>query len=127
MIGAAGVYYFRSHLEHVADGYFQRRVLWGSGLQRKSSKRAVRIIVQRTKEQKRWSYRLIAYEDNRTYSAVNFVEISDLMQAIRLAVPDFSESSLTINVDADCSYIAFSGDWELNDGELFLLGLNPQE
>jgi len=34
-------------------------------------------------------------------------------------------SSLIINEDAEGSYVAFKADWELNDGQRFLLGLNP--
>jgi hypothetical protein len=81
--------------------------------------------VQHTKERKGWSYRLIAYEDIRTYRPVNFGTIDDVVQAIRLVAPDFAESNLAIREDADRSYVAFSADWELNDGQLFLLGLNP--
>jgi hypothetical protein len=81
--------------------------------------------VQHTKEPKGWSYRLIAYEDSRAHLPVNFGAIDDIVQAIRLVAPDFAESNLAIKEDAERSYIAFSADWKLNDGQLFLLGFNP--
>ena len=90
-----------------------------------TSKREVRIVVQHTKQLNGWSYRLIAYEDSRTYVPLNFKTRDDLVRALRVVVSDFAESDLTNIVGAGHSYVAFSTDLQLNDGHLFLLGLNP--
>jgi len=39
-------------------------------------------------------------------------------------MPDFKESDLAVREDADHSYVAFTADWELNDDQMLLLGLN---
>jgi hypothetical protein len=57
---------------------------------------------------------------------VNFDTISDLVERLRLVAPDFAESYLVINATAEYSYVAFTADWRLDDGQLFLLGLNPK-
>ncbi len=93
-------------------------------LHRSTSFRSIRVVVQHTRQPEGWFYRLIAYEDTRTYRPVNFAAINDIVRAIRLVAPDFAVSNLAINEDADRSYIAFRADWELNDGQLFLLGLD---
>ncbi len=81
--------------------------------------------MQHTKQAEKWCFRLIAYEDSRTYHPVDFDQISDLVRAMRIVAPDFAESNLAIRENADRSYVAFGADWQLNDGDLFLLGLNP--
>jgi hypothetical protein len=88
--------------------------------------RPVRVLVQHAKVDKGWSYRLVAYEDARTYIPLDFDAMGDLVNAIRRVIPDFSESSLVFRPDAERSYLAFSADCELDEGQLYLLGLNPQ-
>ena len=90
-----------------------------------TSKRAILIVVQHTKDQRGWSYRLIAYEDSRTYLPLDFDVMDALVRTVRFALPDFAQSDLAINENAARSYVAFSADLQLDDGELFLLGLNP--
>jgi hypothetical protein len=90
-----------------------------------ASTRTVRVVVQHTKDYKGWSYRLIAYDDARTYLPVRFDSKEDLVEFIRRVVPDFAASRLAVEENAGRSYVTFSGDWDLNDGVLFLLGLNP--
>jgi hypothetical protein len=82
--------------------------------------------VQHTKDHEGWSYLLVAYADNQMCPTVKFDTISDLVKVIRRVAPDFSDSSLTIDHHADRSYIAFSADWQLNDSQLFLLGLHAE-
>jgi hypothetical protein len=81
--------------------------------------------VQHTKTYKGWCYRLVAYDDTRAYVPVDFDAIGDLAQTIRRVIPDFGESSLAVKADADYSYVAFSTDCELDEGQLFRLGLHP--
>jgi hypothetical protein len=85
--------------------------------------RFVRIVVQHVNEGPRWCYRLIAYEERKTYAAVTFDSARDLVAAIRSVVPEFSESKLRKEENAQRSYIALTGEWELNDSELAQLGV----
>jgi len=80
--------------------------------------------VQHTRQQRGWCFRLIAYEDSRTYRPLQFKRADDLLKAIRGAMPDFREKDLAVREDADHSYVAFTADWELNDDQMLLLGLN---
>lgn len=80
-------------------------------------------MVQHVNEGPRWSYRLIAYEDRKTYYPVTFDSLRDLVQAIRSVIPDFSQSQLRTEKDASRSYIALTREWELNDSQLSLLGV----
>ena len=89
-----------------------------------SKPRSVRIVVQHVKDGPRWCYRLVAYEDRKTYPPVTFDTVRDVAQAIRSVVPGFSESELRKREeDADRSYIALTREWELNDSELAQLGV----
>lgn len=45
--------------------------------------------MQHVKEGPRWSYRLIAYEDRKTYRPVNFDSVGDLVNALRSIIPTF--------------------------------------
>jgi hypothetical protein len=50
----------------------------GRILDQQNSNRAIRVLVQHTKDHKGWSYLLVAYADNQTYPTVKFDTISDL-------------------------------------------------
>lgn len=88
-----------------------------------SNRRTQRVVVQYVTEGRQSSYRLIAYENHRTYRPVEFRSIDDLVRTIRLVVPDFTDNHLEIREHAMESYIVFTADWELTDSQLLLLGL----
>lgn len=94
-------------------------------MQHAASNRAIRVVVQHTKQHNGWSYRLIAYDDDRTYVPVDFATISTLVGRLRLVAPHFGQSYVAIDEEADHSYIAFSADWQLDDAQLRVLGLSP--
>jgi len=54
---------------------------------------------------------------------VEFDSLDHLLRALRSVAPDFDESALSIRKDARATYIAFSGEMELDDSQLLLLGL----
>lgn len=88
-----------------------------------SNLRSQRIIVQHVKEGERWTYRLIAYDERRTYRPANFNSIEEVVRAVASVAPDFCESDLQLRPEADRSYIAFSAEWELSEAQLARLGL----
>ena len=88
-----------------------------------TNRRTQRIVIQYVREGKQSSYRLIAYEDHRAYRPVAFKSVDDLVQAIRLVMPDFTDTLLEIKEHAMESYIAFTAEWGLTDSQLLLLGL----
>ncbi len=113
--------------DHFPLSHLRQRLIEGllgfSVLHRYTPKHAVRIVVQHTRQEHGWCFRLIAYEDARTYRPLQFERIDDLSKTLGSVVPDFKESDLAIREDSDRSYVAFSADWELTTDQLFLLGL----
>lgn len=89
-----------------------------------SNRRSVRIVVQCVREGSRSCYRLIAYDDRKTYSPVEFESASDFLKALRLIEPSVSENSLENGRDPTRSRIVFAAQWNLDDTELSLLGFS---
>ena len=84
---------------------------------------SLRIVVQHVSTNRQSSYRLVAYGGDYTCRPANFESLDHLVKALRLAVPDFDESALFLRKDAPDTYIAFSGEMELDETQLLLLGL----
>jgi len=102
-------------------------VFWIATLREGSPTRAVRIVVQHTKIEKGWTYRLVVYEDGLTHRPVDCQTLGELVEVIRRVEPNFSEDSLAIQSDADRSYVAFSADWKLSDDQVSRFGLNRSD
>ena len=71
-------------------------------------------------------YRLVAYGGeggNYTSRSAEFESRDRLLKVFRSVVPDFDAGSLAIRNDAPETYIAFTGQMDLDDSQLLLLGL----
>ena len=87
---------------------------------------SLRIVVQHIRARQRSVYRLVAYGGeggSYTSGSAEFESRDHLLRALRSVAPNFDEASLSLQRDGQGSYIAFTGDMELDDSQLSLLGL----
>ena len=86
---------------------------------------SLRIVVQHVRAHQRSVYRLVAYGgDGGSYTSgsAEFESRDHLLRALRSVAPSFDEASLSLRKGPE-SYIAFTGEMELDDSQLSLLGL----
>ena len=87
---------------------------------------SLRIVVQHVRAHQRSVYRLVAYGgDGGSYTSgsAEFESRDHLLRALRSVAPNFDEASLPLRKDGPETYIAFTGEMELDDSQLSLLGL----
>ncbi len=87
---------------------------------------SLRVVVQHIPAYQRSVYRLVAYGGeggDYTSGSVEFESLDRLLTALRSVAPDFDVSTLSVRKDSSESYIAFTGEMELDDSQLSLLGL----
>lgn len=95
----------------------------------RSNAHSFRIVVQHFREHQRSAYRLVAYGgDGGDYTSQSgeFESRDNLLKALRSVAPDFDESAILVRKDALETYIAFTGDMELDDSQLSRLGLKER-
>ena len=87
---------------------------------------SLRIVVQYVRAHQRSVYRLVAYGGeggSYTSGSIEFESLDRLLQALRSVAPNFDEACLSLQKDGPGSHIVFTGDMELDDSQLSLLGL----
>jgi len=84
---------------------------------------SIRIVKQHIRTNQRFSYRLLAYGGDHTFRPAEFASLDSLLDALRSVIPDFDERSLSMRKDGVETYLAFSGEMELDDSQLSLLSL----
>lgn len=87
---------------------------------------SLRIVVQHVRAHQRSVYRLVAYGGeggSYTSGSAEFESLDRLLRALRSVAPNFDEASLSLREDGPESYIAFTGEMELDDSQVSVLGL----
>ena len=87
---------------------------------------SLRIVVQHIGTGQRSVYRLVAYGGeggDYTSRSAEFESLERLLRALRSVAPNFDEASLSLRKDGPETYIVFTGEMELDDSQLSLLGL----
>lgn len=87
------------------------------------NRHSFRIVVQHINLNHRSSYRLIVYGNGQSFRPLEFDSLNHLLKALHSLIRDFDEGSVSIQKDAHDTYIAFTGDLELEDSDLSSLGL----
>jgi len=89
-------------------------------------KHSLRVVVQHIRARQQSSYRLVTYGGeggDYTSRSAEFESLDCLLKALRSVAPDFDESALSIRTDTPETYVAFTGEMELDGSQLSLLGL----
>jgi hypothetical protein len=86
------------------------------------NRHSFRIVVQHMPLGEHCVFRLMAYGDGQTFPPRDFDSLQHVMGALHWLIPDFDENDLIVR-DAHDTYIAFTGEAELNDSQLSKLGL----
>lgn len=81
-----------------------------------------RLIVQHVRADLEAPWHLIAYGNGRALSPCRFRSLDDLIQRMRLAIPDYSSALSATAAERTDSHILFSESICLEDFQLSMLG-----
>jgi len=93
--------------------------MWGS------ERISLRLVVQRISQAGKSRYRLIAYGDG-TYRPVDLESRDEMLLAVRLIVPNFSERSLREQDESLDAQIVYADEVTVDSQQLRLVGLRAQ-
>lgn len=89
-----------------------------------SSSNSVHLIVQHTHTENQSCFRIVAYCGDTRFQPAEFAWSGELLKALQSALDTFDERWLVLREDEyRGTYIAFTGDFELNQSQLLQLGL----
>jgi hypothetical protein len=88
----------------------------------KSGSQPHQLIIQHVKDGPRWVFRLIVYQDRKTYRPVSFGSLEELLRTLRSAVPNFPAEKLQVTNQAPATYIAYTGEWQMDESQIAKLG-----
>ena len=89
-----------------------------------SSSSSVHLIVQHTHTEKQSCFRIVAYCGDARFHPPEFASSDQLVKALQSALGAFDERWLVLREDEyRGTYIAFMGDFELNQSQLLQMGL----
>ena len=75
--------------------------------------------MQHVKQGERWSYRLVTYEDRKIHPPVSFASLEELLRTLASVLPDFPVEKVQVREQAaGATYIAYAGEWPMDDAQL---------
>ena len=85
----------------------------------------LRTVIQQIVKAGMTSFRIVAYGGSHGPRHSDFESLDALLKALHSAVPGFDDSSVSINVaGGNQTSIVFSGEMDLDDNQLSILGLS---
>ncbi|HEX4066310.1 MAG TPA: hypothetical protein VHZ09_09825 [Acidobacteriaceae bacterium] len=87
----------------------------------RSDRHRLRVVIQRIEAEAGTIWRIVAYGDGRAVGHEDFPSSERVLNALRMAVPDFDEARL-LPAESGSS-ILFAEEMELDEAQLAVLGV----
>lgn len=91
-----------------------------------SERHSLRIAIQQIESAQKPCFRILAYGERRSFGHADFATLEELITTLQAALPDFTGWIIDSNTETSGS-IVFTGNMELDEGQLRVLGLRPTD
>lgn len=90
-----------------------------------SSSNSVRLVVQHKQTGEQSCFRIVAYRGDARFKPAEYASLDELLKTLRSALGGFEERRLILREgEYRGTYIAFIGDFELEESQLQQMGLH---